>query len=91
MASKGEQMYLTHDDCQEIAQAIQPAFEVGGLHSQSRLTEIAPRVRDELADNGYTRNVYGRKSLVYAIAKMAQAMWIATIQKTQTEMAKGQH
>lgn len=68
-------MFLTNNDLQNVAHAVQPSFEVGSLHSRSSIWQIFPIVQEELMDMGYPQSVYERKSLVLCICKLAQAMW----------------
>jgi len=77
-------MYLNNDDLQNVARNIQINFSDGSLHTRSQSWEVYPIVVDELADMGYPESVYGRKSLVLAVCKMAKAMWIGTVRVHQS-------
>jgi len=74
-------MFVTDDKIAEIADNLQSAFEIGLLHSQSKISEIARHAADELADNGLPT----RRSLCLVVAKVALATWAeATIQTKAT-------
>ena len=68
-------MFLTNNDLQNVAHAVQPSFEIGSLHSGSSIWQIFPIVQEELIDMGYPKNICNRRSLVLCICKLSQAMW----------------
>lgn len=76
-------MFLTNNDLQNVARAVQPNFEVGSLHSRSSIWQIFPIVQEELMDMGYPQSVYERKSLVLCICKIARTMWDGKIFATK--------
>ena len=76
-------MFLSNNDLENVAHAVQPSFEVGSLHSRSSIWQIFPIVQEELMDMGYPQSVYERKSLVLSICKVAQAMWNGKIVVTK--------
>ena len=76
-------MFVTDKKISEIADNLQSAFEVGSLHSQSSISEIAAHAADELADNGLPT----RKSLCLVVAKIALAHWIETIMQTKAALS----
>lgn len=76
-------MFVKDEKIAEIADNLQSAFEVGSLHSQSKISEIARHAADELADNGLPT----RRSLCLVVAKVALATWIETTIQTKATLA----
>lgn len=76
-------MFVTDQKIAEIADNLQNAFEVGPLHSQSSISEIAAHAADELADNGLPT----RRSLCLVVAKVALATWIEKTVQTKAALA----
>jgi len=72
-------MFVTDEKIAEIADNLQSAFEVGSLHSQSSIREIAAHAAEELADNGLPT----RKSLCFVVAKVALMNWIEMTMQTK--------
>lgn len=72
-------MFVKNYQIAEIANAMQPYFEVGSLHSKSPINQIVPVALEELADRGYPQ----RRSLAVVISKMAQATWVETMLHTR--------
>ena len=67
-------MYVTNEKIAEIADNMQPYFELS-LHSESSLREISAVAAEELANNGLPT----RKSLCIVVAKVALNTWIERI------------
>ena len=76
-------MFVTDQKIAEMADNLQSAFEVGSLHSQSSIREIAAHAADELADNGLPT----RKSLCFVVAKVALATWTETTIQTKAALS----
>ena len=72
-------MYVTPNQIAEIADNMQPLFEIGSLHSRSRIGEIARHAAGELADAGLPT----RRSLCFTVASVALATWQETIAQTR--------
>lgn len=79
-------MFVTDQKIAEVADEMQSLFEVGQLHSQSKIGIIARHAREALADNGLPT----RKSLCLVVAKVALMTWQETIHQTKQEMAAAQ-
>jgi hypothetical protein len=79
-------MFVTDQKIAEVADEMQSLFEVGSLHSQSKIGVIARHAEEALADNGLPT----RKSLCLVVAKVALMTWHETIHQTKKEMAAAQ-
>jgi len=77
-------MFVTDATIQEIACDMQTDFEIGSLHSQSTINQIARLALEQLAD----RNLPQRKSLAFVIAKNALMQWQETIHQTKKETSQ---
>ena len=70
-------VFVSDDTINEIADDMQSAFHFT-LHSQSRIAEIVPVAREQLADRGLPT----RASLCVVIAKRALMRFRATVEIT---------
>ena len=61
----------------EVAQDMQPCFEVGPLHSRSSKNEVAATAREYLQDEGLPHG----PSVCYLVAKYARLIWVGEIEK----------
>lgn len=71
--------FVSDSQCNELAEILLQWFEVGNLHSQSSVAEIARVAQELLADDGLPT----RWSLACVIAKKAQAAWHQQIFQTK--------
>ena len=76
-------MYVKPKQIAEIADRMQPLFEIGPLNSQSRIGEIARHAADELADAGLPT----RRSLCFTVANVALMTWQENITQTRKALS----
>lgn len=76
-------MFVTNAKIAKVAEQMQPLFEIGSLHSRSRIGEIARHAADELADAGLPT----RRSLCFTVANVALATWQETIAQTRATLS----
>ena len=75
-------MFVTDQIIAEVADEMQSLFEVGSLHSRSKIGEIARHAKEALAENGLPT----RKSLSVVVAKTALMTWQETVDQSQDLM-----
>ena len=76
-------MFVTDEKIAEVADEMQNLFEVGPLHSQSTIKQIAWKAKETLEDMGLP----SRKSLCFVVAKVALMTWQETIHQTKVELS----
>lgn len=65
----------------EVAQDMQPCFEVGNLHSKSSKFVVAIKAREYLKDEGLPHGA----SVCYLVAKYARLIWVGEIEKLKRD------
>lgn len=76
-------MFVTNAQIEKVADQMQPLFEIGSLHSRSRIGEIARHAAGELADAGLPT----RRTLCFVVANVALATWQETIAQTRATLS----
>jgi len=72
-------MFVTDQKIAEVAEDLLPLFEVGDLHSRTRVGKIAIHAKEALQEHGMPT----RFSLCCVVAKVALAAWQEEILKTK--------
>ena len=76
-------MFVDDRKIAEVAEDLLPLFEVGDLHSRTRVSAIAVHAREALQEHGLPT----RFSLCCVVAKVALMAWQEDILKTKKAVA----
>jgi len=76
-------MFVTDEKIAEVAEDLLPLFEVGDLHSRTKVGKIAIHAKEALQEHGLPT----RFSLCCVVAKVALTTWQEQILKTKNAAA----
>lgn len=72
-------MFVTDEKIAEVAEDLMPLFEIGDLHSRTRIGKIAIHAKEALQEHGMPT----RFSLCCVVAKVALMFWQEKILQTK--------
>tara|TARA_A100000172_G_C2998619_1_gene95483 strand:- start:452 stop:682 length:231 start_codon:yes stop_codon:yes gene_type:complete len=76
-------MFVTDKKIAEVAEELLPLFEVGDLHSRTKVGKIAIHAKEALQEHGLPT----RFSLCCVVAKVALTAWQEEVLKTKQAVA----